>query len=313
MRQPLVPASAWKLALLGAGLLLFAACGGNGEQDAELAQEPPLTSLEPGMQSVSYAIGMDMAMQIGSMPGADDHEQQVAGLRERLADQARLDDTQARDILQAHAMGMDDSEFESSVFASQDEQRSYAVGVTAGSFAAKQFDGLDDRALVQGLKDKLAGGATLLADDEIGPLVGAYQQEQHELKAARNLTEGQAFLAENAQRAEVEVTESGLQYEVLREGDGPRPQATDTVTVHYRGTLLDGTQFDSSYDRGEPISFALNRVIAGWTEALQLVPVGSHVKLYIPGHLAYGERGAGGDIGPNATLVFEVELLGIED
>jgi FKBP-type peptidyl-prolyl cis-trans isomerase len=310
MRRSLKPASLMTLALLVAGLLVLVACGGNGESGA---QDVPLTSLEPGIQSISYAIGMDMAMQIGDMPGANDHDQQVAGLRERLADRAKLDDIQARDILQAHAMGLDDAGFQSPEFASQTAQRSYAVGVTAGSFAAKQFDGLDGRALVQGLKDRLAGGATLLADDQIGPLVGAYQQEQHELKSTRNLTAGQAFLAENGARAEVTVTESGLQYEMLREGDGPRPEATDTVTVHYRGTLLDGTQFDSSYDRGEPISFALNRVIAGWTEALQLVPVGSHVKLYIPSHLAYGERGAGGDIGPNATLIFEVELLGIKE
>jgi len=310
MRRSLKPASLMTLALLVAGLLVLAACGGNDESGA---QDVPLTSLEPGIQSISYAIGMDMAMQIGDMPGANDHDQQVAGLRERLADRAKLDDIQARDILQAHAMGLDDSGFQSPEFASQTAQRSYAVGVTAGSFAAKQFDGLDGRALVQGLKDRLAGGATLLADDQIGPLVGAYQQEQHELKSTRNLTVGQAFLAKNGVRAEVTVTESGLQYEMLREGDGPRPEATDTVTVHYRGTLLDGTQFDSSYDRGEPISFALNRVIAGWTEALQLVPVGSHVKLYIPSHLAYGERGAGGDIGPNATLIFEVELLGIKE
>jgi FKBP-type peptidyl-prolyl cis-trans isomerase len=303
MRHPFL------LAPVLATLLLLVACGG----DNTGAKEKPLTSLEPGLQSVSYAIGMDMARQIASIPDIDDHDQLAAGLRDRMAGQARLDDMAAREVWQSHAAGLPDDTPAGDGFDSQAARRSYAVGVTAGAIAASNFEGIESRALVQGLKDKLAGGATLLAEDQVPVLVGEYQREQHERQAAENRAEGEAFLTENAQREGVQVTDSGLQYEVLSPGDGPRPEATQTVTVHYRGTLLDGTQFDSSYDRGEPISFALNRVIAGWTEGLQLMPVGSKYKLYIPSDLGYGERGAGGDIGPNATLVFEVELIDIKD
>lgn len=123
------------------------------------------------------------------------------------------------------------------------------------------------------------------------------------------LEEGKAFLAENAKREEVTELESGLQYEVLKEGDGPKPSAADNVTCHYHGTLIDGTVFDSSVQRGQPASFPLNMVISGWTEALQLMPTGSKWRLYLPPHLAYGDRQAGAHIKPNSTLIFEVELL----
>jgi len=128
---------------------------------------------------------------------------------------------------------------------------------------------------------------------------------------AANAAEGDKFLLENSQKDGVQMTDSGLQYEVLEMGDGPRPSATDKVKVHYRGTLLNGEEFDSSYSRGEPISFALNQVIPGWTEGVQLMPVGSKFMFYVPPNLAYGPAG-GGPIGPNATLIFQVELLGIE-
>lgn len=290
------------------GLVALAACGGSGGD-----KEEPLTSLEEGMQTVSYAIGMDMARQIGSMPGADDHAQLVTGLRERLAGSAHMDDDQAQQVMQAHMMGAEDEELVDERFATAGARLSYAVGVVLATFAERQVEDLDQRALAQGLQDRLAEGPTLLADDRIQQIVGDYQRERHETLAAANQAAGEAFLATNAQREEVLVTPSGLQYEILHEGDGPRPQADSTVKVHYRGTLLDDTVFDSSYERGEPITFGLNRVIAGWTEGVQLMPVGSKFKFYIPGNLAYGERGAGADIGPNATLVFEVELLEIMD
>jgi FKBP-type peptidyl-prolyl cis-trans isomerase len=127
-----------------------------------------------------------------------------------------------------------------------------------------------------------------------------------------NIAAGKKFLEENKKKKGVTVTASGLQYEVVKQGNGATPKATDTVKVHYKGTLLDGTEFDSSYKRGQPASFPVNGVIKGWTEALQLMKVGDTFKLVIPADLAYGERGAGGMIGPNATLVFEVELLGVE-
>jgi FKBP-type peptidyl-prolyl cis-trans isomerase len=137
-------------------------------------------------------------------------------------------------------------------------------------------------------------------------------EAEREQAAAKNAAAGEAFLLDNRIREGVVVTESGLQYEVLTQGDGPRPAASDRVTVHYRGTLLDGQEFDSSYSRGEPATFVLDQVIPGWTEGVQLMPVGSKYKFFIPANLAYGPAG-GRSIEPNATLIFEVELLGIEE
>ena len=285
---------------------MLAACGGSGD-----TKEAPLTVLEEGVQKTSYAVGMDMARQVGRMPGAGDADFLEAGLSEMLAGSAKLDTDQCREILQTMAMTPDDSSFSDPDFPTQTAQRSYAVGVTLGDFVTNQFDEMDTKALIQGMHDKLAGGETLLEETEVREIVGAYQKAQFEKKAAANQAEGEAFLAKNAAREGVKVTESGLQYEVITEGGGDRPAATDQVKVHYRGTLIDGTEFDSSYSRGEPITFGLDRVIPGWTEGLQLMTAGSKYKLFIPGELAYGERGAGGSIGPNATLVFEVELLAV--
>jgi FKBP-type peptidyl-prolyl cis-trans isomerase FklB len=138
------------------------------------------------------------------------------------------------------------------------------------------------------------------------------QMAQREEAAKENLREGQEFLSENAQKDGVRTTESGLQYEVIEKGSGKTPTPESTVTVHYRGTLIDGTEFDSSYRRGEPATFPVNGVIAGWTEALQLMSEGAKYKLYIPADLAYGERGAGQAIGPNETLIFDVELISVK-
>ena len=195
---------------------------------------------------------------------------------------------------------------------------SYAIGVNFARGIERDEVPLDLDAFVQGVTDVLEGREPQLTDDEIGE---AFQQLREQLQeqqeqqfaetARRNASEGEAYLAENGRRESVVTTESGLQYEVLNQGDGPRPSATDRVSVHYRGTLIDGTEFDSSYDSGQPATFPVNGVIRGWIEALQLMPVGSKYRLVIPSDLAYGESGSGATIGPNSTLVFEVELLEI--
>jgi FKBP-type peptidyl-prolyl cis-trans isomerase FklB len=198
-------------------------------------------------------------------------------------------------------------------FTSVEALASYAVGRQVGEQLSSQpFPGLEPDALIAGLGDVLKGQASPYKDaelrgalDELNRRVQRMQQQQASAMAAQ----GEQFLKQNATKAGIVVTQSGLQYEVLKEGKGPKPGPDSTVRVHYHGTLVDGTVFDSSVQRGEPIEFPVNGVIAGWTEALQLMPVGSKWKLYIPQDLAYGARGAGGVIGPYATLIFEVDLL----
>lgn len=195
---------------------------------------------------------------------------------------------------------------------------SYGVALGLGRNMAADGMDLDVDAFAAGLRDALSGAEPRLSQEEIQAEMMAFQEkinaerqaEQQQL-AANNAAAAEAFLAENAQREGVVVTDSGLQYEVLEAGDGPIPGPDDTVEVHYSGTLLDGTEFDSSYRRGQPVTFGVGQVIAGWTEALQLMATGSKWKLYIPPDLAYGSGGAGQVIGPNAALTFEVELLGI--
>lgn len=192
---------------------------------------------------------------------------------------------------------------------------SYGVGRQLGDqLNADPFDGINADAIVQGLQDALGGVASPVSQEafakafqEMNELMNAKQQEQAKALAA----EGEAFLAENANKADVTVLESGLQYEILVAGQGEKPTAESVVSTHYHGTLIDGSVFDSSVERGQPAEFPVNRVIPGWTEALQLMPVGSKWRLYIPYQLAYGEQGSGGKIGPYSTLIFEVELLEI--
>lgn len=198
------------------------------------------------------------------------------------------------------------------------ERLSYGIALGLGQRMAADNVPLDVNAFTAGLRDGLEGNEPRLSQEEIQAEMQAYQQKvQAEAQAARdeaakaNEQASAEFLAENATREGVVTTESGLQYEVIEAGEGDTPEADDTVDVHYRGTLVDGTEFDSSYQRGESVQFGVGQVIAGWTEALQLMPVGSKWKLYIPSDLAYGAGGAGNLIGPNAALVFEVELLDI--
>ena len=186
----------------------------------------------------------------------------------------------------------------------------YALGVNIGENIKGQFKDINIDILANAIKDAYAG-ETKISMAEAGPMLQAYAQKAQMQIAEDNLKEGQDFLAENGKRDGITTTASGLQYEVMNEGSGAKPTTADKVKVHYHGTLIDGTVFDSSVDRGQPAEFGVTQVIPGWTEALQLMSVGSKWKVFLPSNIAYGERGAGGNIGPNATLIFEVELLEI--
>jgi FKBP-type peptidyl-prolyl cis-trans isomerase len=200
----------------------------------------------------------------------------------------------------------------------QKDKVSYSIGMDIGNNLKRQSIDVDVDLLAKGVKDALAGGETLLSDEEARETLVALQKElrakaleRKKLDAEKNKKEGEVFLAENKTKEGVVSLPSGLQYKILRSGDGSSPKGTDTVETNYRGTLIDGTEFDSSYKRGQAAVFPVNGVIAGWTEALQLMKVGDKWQLFVPPELAYGERGAG-PIGPNSTLIFDVELLSIK-
>lgn len=193
------------------------------------------------------------------------------------------------------------------------------MGMNIGTGLRKQSIDLDPAILARGLRDAFSNGKTLLTEDEARTILTQLQADlrKKQQDAAQQLGEankkqGLAFLEANKAKEGVVTLPSGLQYKVLQEGTGPKPAATDQVVCNYRGTLLDGTEFDSSYKRGQPATFPVTGVIKGWTEALQLMPVGSKWQLFVPAELAYADRGAGGQIGPNATLIFEVELISIQ-
>jgi FKBP-type peptidyl-prolyl cis-trans isomerase FklB len=201
----------------------------------------------------------------------------------------------------------------------QKEKVSYSIGLDFGKNMKRQSIDLNLDLLLRGIKDGMNDTKPALTDTEIQECMGAFQKEmmakmsENSKKAGeKNKKEGEVFLAENKKKPGIIALPSGMQYKIMKEGTGKSPKSTDTVTTHYRGTTLDGKEFDSSYKRNEPASFPLNRVIAGWTEALQLMKVGSKWQLFIPSNLAYGENGAGQDIGPDATLIFEVELLAVK-
>ncbi len=198
------------------------------------------------------------------------------------------------------------------------EKLSYSIGMDIGKSFKQQSIDLDIDLMAQAIKDILAGSKTKLTEDEAQTALNNFRQEkmaqmqkERDESAQKNKTEGDAFLAENKTKPDVKTTASGLQYKVLQEGKGEKPKATDTVKTNYKGTLINGTEFDSSYTRGEPATFRVDEVIPGWKEALQLMPVGSKWQLFVPATLGYGESGAGQVIGPNATLIFEIELLEI--
>ena len=192
------------------------------------------------------------------------------------------------------------------------EKVSYSLGVNvAKSVQAQGLESIDAPAIAKAFKDVFEGNDLDISEEEANLVLQDYFTKINNKAQEANIGTGMKFLEENAKKEGVVTTASGLQYTVITKGDGVQPKETDNVTVHYHGILLDGTVFDSSVERGQPASFPVNGVIPGWVEALQLMNVGSKYKLFIPSNLAYGERGAGGAIGPNATLIFEVELISI--
>lgn len=202
----------------------------------------------------------------------------------------------------------------------QKQKQSYAIGLNIGKSMKRDAVEVDTEILARGIRDALAGSKTLLTDEEVKATltelqveVRKHQQDEFQAEADKNKKDGDAFLAANKTKEGVVTLPSGLQYKILKEGTGPKPAAQDTVVCNYRGTLLDNTEFDSSEKHGGPASFPVNQVIKGWTEALQLMPVGSKWQLFVPSELAYGPRQAGPQIGPNSTLIFEVELLSIKE
>ena len=204
------------------------------------------------------------------------------------------------------------------VLETEKDKQSYAIGLNLGKRLHRDDIDVDPKIVLQGLQDAVAGGKVLLTDDQITTVmtdlqnqVRQKQEEKKQALAESNKKDGAAFLAANATKEGVVTLPSGLQYKVLVAGTGPKPAATDSVVCNYKGTLLDNTEFDNSYKRGQPATFGVGGVIKGWTEALQLMPAGSKWQLFIPADLAYGERGRD-PIGPNATLIFELELLSIQ-
>jgi len=205
---------------------------------------------------------------------------------------------------------------ESHSLKTQKEKLSYIIGMDIGQHFKSQSMDIDQAALARGIRDGLSGAKNVLTDQEIRETMTAFQKEMMARRQAlgeKNKKEGEAFLAENKKRPGVTTLPSGLQYKVLKAGTGKKPKPTDTVTVNYKGTLIDGTEFDSSYRRGQPATFPLSGVIPGWREALTLMQEGAKWEIYVPPNLAYGERGSGTVIGPNATLIFQIELASIQE
>jgi len=209
---------------------------------------------------------------------------------------------------------------ENIVLKNDKDKVSYSIGLDIGKNFKSQSIDIDPDILAKGIKDMLSGNKPLMTDEEVQATMTDFRKEMTAKQTARaqeagekNKKEGETFLAENKNKEGVVTLPSGLQYKIITEGSGAKPKPTDTVTVNYRGALIDGTEFDSSYKRGQPASFKVTGVIPGWTEALQLMKAGSKWQLFIPSSLAYGERGTGRDIAPNATLIFDVELISIQD
>jgi FKBP-type peptidyl-prolyl cis-trans isomerase FklB len=207
------------------------------------------------------------------------------------------------------------------VLTNKTEKLSYSMGYNIGTVWKRQSietNDVDLATMISAIQDAMAGHPSLLTEQENRDAVTAFRnelrsrvEEKRKVLAEKNKKEGAAYLAENKTKPGVHTLPNGLQYKIITEGTGPKPTTNDTVSVNYKGTLIDGTEFDSSYKRGQPATFRVTGVIKGWTEALEMMPVGSKWELYIPSDLAYGERGSGMNIGPDATLIFEIELLAL--
>jgi FKBP-type peptidyl-prolyl cis-trans isomerase len=258
-------------------------------------------------KKAGYAVGMSIGQSLSSIATKIEVAELVKGLDEQFAGKSAMPDAEMQAVLMTLSQGQDGDK----------AKTGYAVGMSIGKNVENIRTLIDVGQLKKGIQDQVAGSPKMKEEDmraalnELTARQQASQQAQRETQGAKNKAEGLAYLEANKAKPGVKVTASGLQYEVVKLGTGPRPKATNTVRVHYTGTLIDGTKFDSSVDRGEPAEFPLNGVIAGWTEGLQLMPVGSKFKFTIPSALAYGANGAGGQIGPDAVLNFEVELLRI--
>jgi FKBP-type peptidyl-prolyl cis-trans isomerase len=273
MRKPLITAAS----LLTTGMLLL----GNAlaqQTPAAKAQQPPAAKAQP-----ASAAGAQEAPAAKTGPATKPRTQSVLTLK------------------------------------TQKDKLSYALGMNLGTNLHKETVEVDPAIVLRGLKDALVAAKTLLTEDEaraaltqLQTEVRSKQQEKMKVAGEMNKKEGVEFLAANKSKEGIVILPSGLQYKILTAGTGPKPTASDSVVCNYRGTLISGAEFDSSYKRGQPATFPVNGVIKGWTEALQLMPVGSKWQLFVPSELGYGDRGAGADIGPGATLIFEVELLSIQ-
>ena len=309
-----------KAFMRGAAALVVGAAAVLGSASAQ-----DKVSLDTDREKASYMIGLDVGRSIGPAGPDLDVAAFERAVRNALGDGkpliAEADVQPLAQALMTRIAARSGKAPENGKLPEIDRQQvGYLVGADVGRQLAPIKDEIDLPLLVQGVRTVLSGGKPLLDEAEANAVRTVFaQQVQAKLQAkaaqaaAANQAEGAAFLAKNRQAKGVFTTPSGLQYMVLRQGNGPMPRSEDTVQVNYHGTLLDGTVFDSSYDRGQPAEFRLDQVIPGWTEGLGLMHVGSKYRFWIPGELAYGAKGTpGGPIGPNATLVFDVELLGIQ-
>jgi FKBP-type peptidyl-prolyl cis-trans isomerase len=268
-------------ALLLAGLFALAACA----------------RLNTPQEKAGYAVGLSIGQNLTPIKDKVDVGQVFAGFQDELAGKASMDENTMRGLLQ---------QLSPQAPAGDKGQIGYAVGVSIGKNLARIKDDIIPARVISGVKDQMANKPRM-SPDELHAALTALTEAQ----SARNKAAGLAFLEENKKKAGVTVTSSGLQIETLTQGKGPKPKITSKVTVNYRGTLIDGKEFDSSFKRGTPATFPVSGVIRGWTEALQLMNVGSKVRLVIPSELAYGAQGTPSGIGPDSVLVFEVELLSI--